>query len=199
MSFVPDYQHGCLTKCGVKDRLVRAVGRTDNLESTISQIPYIRRKVAQARDLIDAILQRRATLQKVAQEIVNHQKEFLDKGPEHVQPLKMQTIADRVGVHVTTVSRAVDEKWIETPRGTRRLREFFGAGTVTADGKEIAYDIIKRRLRELVDAEDKSAPFSDEDLERKLRDAGYPLARRTVTKYRKELNIASSRERKLHS
>jgi RNA polymerase sigma-54 factor len=108
----------------------------------------------------------------------------------------MQHIADKVGVNVTTISRAVADKWIETPQGTYQLRRFFHSGTVTSDGKEVAYDTIKRRLQELVDAEDKAAPLSDDDLVSKLKGMGFPLARRTVTKYRKELSIPSSRERK---
>ena len=159
---------------------------------------FIKRKVAQARDLIEAIMQRRETMRKVAQAIIEHQAEFIEKGPEHIQPLKMQNIADTVGVHVTTVSRAVDEKWIETPRGLLPLRKFFGAGAVTADGKEVSYDIIKRRMKDMIDAEDKGDPLSDDALEQKMQDAGYPLARRTITKYRKELGIPSSRERKTH-
>ncbi len=173
----------------------------DALKSKLSEQDaheYIKRKIAQARDLIEAIMQRRNTLRKVAQAIIDHQRDFLELGPEHVQPLKMQNIADAVGVHVTTVSRAVDEKWIETPRGLLPLRGFFGAGAVTADGKEVSYDIIKRRLRDMVDAEDKADPLSDDALEQKMNDAGYPLARRTITKYRKELGIPSSRERKAH-
>jgi RNA polymerase sigma-54 factor len=157
---------------------------------------YIRKKVQQARWLIGAIEQRRSTLQKVAKAIVDHQRDFLEKGPDFIHPLKMQHIADKVGVNVTTISRAVADKWIETPQGVFPLRRFFHSGTVTADGKEVAYDTIKRRLQELVEAEDKSAPLSDDDLVTKLKGMGFPLARRTVTKYRKELNIPSSRERK---
>ena len=111
----------------------------------------------------------------------------------------MQYIADRVGVNVTTISRAVADKWIETSRGVFPLRGFFSNGTVTAEGKEIAYDTIKRKLQELVGAEDKSSPLSDEDLENQLKALGFPVARRTITKYRQELGIASSRERKQHS
>jgi RNA polymerase sigma-54 factor len=157
---------------------------------------YIRQKVQQARWLIGAIEQRRSTLQKVAKAIVDHQRDFLEKGPDFIHPLKMQHIADKVGVNVTTISRAVADKWIETSQGVFPLRRFFHSGTVTSDGKEIAYDTIKRRLQDLVDAEDKSAPLSDDDLVSKLKAMGFPLARRTVTKYRKELSIPSSRERK---
>ncbi|MBW3540649.1 MAG: RNA polymerase sigma-54 factor, partial [Planctomycetes bacterium] len=126
----------------------------------------------------------------------DYQSEFLDKGPDFIQPLKMQQIADQVGVHVTTVSRAVDDKWIQTPRGLFPLKRFFGGGTQTADGEEVAWDIVRRKLQEIVDAEDKQNPLSDDALVDELAKQGYQLARRTVTKYRKNLNIPSSRQRR---
>jgi RNA polymerase sigma-54 factor len=157
---------------------------------------YIKRKVDSAKWLIESIEQRNNTLRKVAQAIVDHHTEFLEKGPEAIVPLKMQQIADRVGVHVTTVSRAVDDKWIQTPRGLFPLKRFFGGGTQTADGEEVAWDIIRRKLKAIVDAEDKSNPLSDDALVESLAKEGYNLARRTVTKYRKNLNIPSSRQRR---
>ena len=92
----------------------------------------------------------------MSQAIVDHQNEFLDNGPEHIEPLKMQQIADKVGVHVTTVSRAVDDKWIQTPRGIFPLKRFFGGGTRSDDGEEVAWDTIRIKLQELIDNEDKT-------------------------------------------
>jgi RNA polymerase sigma-54 factor len=132
----------------------------------------------------------------VTRAIIQHQKSFLDKGPDFIEPLKMQQIADQVGVHVTTVSRAVDDKWVQTPRGIFPLKRFFGGGTHTATGEEVAWETIKQKLLDIVAHEDKSNPLSDEDLVKKLDEAGYPIARRTITKYRKMLNISSSRQRK---
>ena len=157
---------------------------------------FIRKKVESAKWLIESIEQRYSTLKKVAQAIVDRQTEFILLGPEHIVPLKMQQIADEVGVHVTTVSRAVDDKHLMTPRGVFPLKRFFGGGTTTADGEEVAWDIIRLKLKEIVDAEDKSSPLSDESLVKALAGEGYPLARRTVTKYRKALNIPSSRQRR---
>jgi RNA polymerase sigma-54 factor len=157
---------------------------------------YLKRKIQAAQWLQESIEQRRSTLEKVTRAIIAHQRAFLDKGPEHIQPLKMQQIADQVGVHVTTVSRAVDDKWVQTPRGIFPLKRFFGGGTQTASGEEVAWETIKQKLLEVIDQEDKSNPLSDEDLVAKLNEAGYPVARRTVTKYRKMLNIPSSRQRK---
>lgn len=157
---------------------------------------YLKRKIQAAQWLMDSIEQRRNTLERVTRSIITHQKAFLDKGPEHIEPLKMQQIADQVGVHVTTVSRAVDDKWVQTPRGIFPLKRFFGGGTQTTSGEEVAWETIKSKLMEIIDNEDKSNPLSDEDLVHKLHDAGFPIKRRTVTKYRKMGNIPSSRQRK---
>lgn len=157
---------------------------------------FIQKKIQSARWLIESIEQRRSTLLKVARAIIEHQKDFLDKGPEAIEPLKMQQIADRVGVHVTTVSRAVDDKWVQTPRGIFSLKRFFGGGTTTADGDEVAWDTIKQKLLEIIAKEDKQSPLSDEEIVEELGKHGLPVARRTVTKYRKALRIPSSRQRK---
>jgi RNA polymerase sigma-54 factor len=157
---------------------------------------FIKRKIESAKWLIDSIEQRYNTLKKVAQAIVDQQTEFLDFGPEYIKPLKMQDIADVVGVHVTTVSRAVDDKYIATPRGIFPLKRFFGGGTKTADGEEVAWENIRLKLKEIVDKEDKSDPLSDDALVTALAESGYNLARRTVTKYRKAMNIPSSRQRR---
>ena len=157
---------------------------------------YIKRKINSAQWLIDAIEQRRSTLLKTAQAIVDHQSRFLVEGPEAIEPLKMQQIADRIGMHVTTVSRAVDDKWLQTPRGLHALRKFFVGGTVSADGEEVAWDAVRIKLQEIVDNEPKDAPYSDDDLVGELAKEGITLARRTVTKYRKAMKIPSSRQRR---
>jgi RNA polymerase sigma-54 factor len=158
---------------------------------------FLKRKIQAAQWLLEAIEQRRNTLMKVTRAIIQHQRSFLDRGPEHIEPLKMQQIADQVGVHVTTVSRAVDDKWVQTPRGVFPLKRFFGGGTQTATGEDVSWEAIKQKLLEIIDHEDKGNPLSDEDLVAKLNEAGYPVARRTVTKYRKMLKIQSSRQRKV--
>ncbi len=157
---------------------------------------FIQKKIQSARWLIESIEQRRSTLLKVAKAIIAHQKNFLDKGPESIEPLKMQEIADRVGVHVTTVSRAVDDKWVQTPRGIFALKRFFGGGTTAANGEEVAWETIKQKLLEILSKEDKQTPLSDEEIVEELSRSGFPVARRTVTKYRKALRIPSSRQRK---
>ncbi len=157
---------------------------------------YIKRKINAAQWLIDAIEQRRSTLLKTSQAIVDHQTRFLLEGPEAIEPLKMQQIADRIGMHVTTVSRAVDDKWLQTPRGLHSLRKFFVGGTVSADGEEVAWDTVRMKLQEIVDGEPKESPYSDDDLVDELGKRGITVARRTVTKYRKAMKIPSSRQRR---
>lgn len=157
---------------------------------------YIKRKINSAQWLIESIEQRRSTLTRVSQAIVDHQTKFLDDGPEFIEPLKMQQIADKVGVHVTTVSRAVDDKWIQTPRGIFPLKRFFVGGTTSADGEEVAWDRVRIKLQEIIDNEDKTNPLSDDAIVVELGKAGITVARRTVTKYRKAMNIPSSRGRR---
>jgi len=159
---------------------------------------FIKKKVESAKWLIESIEQRYNTLRRVAQTIVNLQSDFLDQGPDYIIPLKMQQIADVVHVHVTTVSRAVDDKYIETPRGIFPLKRFFGGGTTTASGEEVAWENIRRQLKEVIDNEDKAEPLSDEALVDALKSQGVDLARRTVTKYRKSMGIGSSRQRRVY-
>ncbi len=170
--------------------------RLANGTATPEEKEFLKRKINAAQWLIESIEQRRNTLTRVAQAVVDYQQRFLDEGPEHIEPLKMQQIADQVGVHVTTVSRAVDDKWIQTPRGILPLRRFFVGGTHSEDGEEIAWDTIRLKLQEVIDAEDKSNPFSDDELVQELRKRGLVVARRTITKYRQKMDIPSSRQRR---
>ncbi|MEZ6143747.1 MAG: RNA polymerase factor sigma-54 [Zavarzinella sp.] len=158
---------------------------------------YLREKLNSAQWLRNAILKRRETLQKVTEAIVRHQRAFLDSGPDYIEPLRMQEIAEQVGVHVTTVSRAVDDKWVMTPKGMFPLKRFFvGAAKNKDTGESIPWEKVKAALTEMIQNEDKSNPLSDEELYHRLEKAGYPVKRRTITKYRKVLNIPSSRERR---
>lgn len=175
-------------------RTYSQLARTRSVDNSTRE--YLQRKLQAAKWLIEAIEQRRSTLLKVAQEIVDHQLKFIEFGDEFLEPLKMQQIADRVGVHVTTISRAVDDKWISTPRGIFPLKRFFTGGTTTADGEEMAWDTIKQKLQELIAREDKTKPLSDEDIVSAFRNDGITIARRTVTKYREAMHIPSSRQRK---
>ncbi|MFC1708343.1 RNA polymerase factor sigma-54, partial [Planctomycetota bacterium] len=157
---------------------------------------YIKKKIESAKWLVDSIEQRQNTLRRISNEIVEYQTSFLDKGIDALRPLKMQEIADRVGVHVSTVSRAISEKWMQTPRGIFPLKFFFNGGTINADGDAESILAIKQKVHDIVDQEDQRKPLSDEDIARKLRHMGYDIARRTVTKYRKQIGILSSRQRR---
>jgi RNA polymerase sigma-54 factor len=157
---------------------------------------FIRNNMQSARWLIDAVEQRRETLRKVAQSIVNHQKEFLDNGPRFLKPLPMAEVAEEVGVHVATVSRAVAEKYMLTPRGIFAMRSFFTGGLETESGESISYDAVREKIKEIIEAEDKTDPLNDDDIMKKLAEAGITIARRTIVKYRQQMNIPSSHKRR---
>jgi RNA polymerase sigma-54 factor len=158
---------------------------------------YLRDKIRAARWLIDAIEQRRTTLYRIARAIVDVQKEFLDFGLSHLKPLRMQDVADKVGVHVSTVSRGIADKYIQTPRGMFPLKYFF-AGGIPGGGEQQTWRNIQQEIKDLVGREDKTSPLADDEIARVLSSKGTPVARRTVTKYRKALQIPSSRRRKAY-
>ncbi|MHC5034070.1 MAG: RNA polymerase factor sigma-54, partial [Planctomycetota bacterium] len=165
-----------------------------DLDSKTEQ--YLKEKLQGARWLIDAIQQRRSTLFNITSAIVEAQKEFLDQGPMHLRPLKMQDIADEVGVHVSTVSRAMAGKYIQTPRGVYSLKHFFTGGVEKEDGEVESWEVVRQKLLHVIESEDKSNPLSDEQVASELGKQGIEIARRTVSKYRKVLGIPSSRQRR---
>lgn len=157
---------------------------------------FIRTNLSNAQWLIEAVEQRRKTLLRVINVVIEAQRDFFDFGPEAIRPLPMTQVAEQLGIHVATVSRAVAEKYLQTPRGILPLRRFFTGGLQTDSGEDLSYDAVKAALREIIDAEDKAKPFSDEALVKQLKDRGIDIARRTVAKYRGQLNIPSARLRK---
>ena len=157
---------------------------------------YIRDKIRGGGFLMKSIGQRQETLKRIAKEIVAHQEEFLEKGVKHLKPLTMSEIADKLDVHETTVSRAVGNKYMQTPRGTYEMKYFFTPGYKNESGGTVSNKTIKDVIRELVDREDKSKPLSDQAMVKALRDQGYNVARRTIAKYRDELHILPSHLRK---
>ncbi|HUU58581.1 MAG TPA: RNA polymerase factor sigma-54 [Phycisphaerae bacterium] len=157
---------------------------------------FIQRNVRSAEWLISAIAQRRGTVGRVVEEVFAVQREFLDAGPEALRPLPMADVANKVGVHVATVSRAVAAKYVQTPRGIFPLRMFFSGGTTTAGGQDMAWDAVKAKLKEVVDAEDKSNPLNDDQLAAAMNTHGIVIARRTVAKYRSLLEIPPARKRR---
>jgi RNA polymerase sigma-54 factor len=157
---------------------------------------FLMNNVRNARWLIESIQQRKSTIMRVIRAVVDAQREFFDKGPEHLKPLPMINVADDLGIHVATVSRAVSEKWIQTPRGVFPLRRFFSGGTKSAEGEEMSWDAVKEKLKAITDKEDKKNPLNDDEIVEKLKEQGIELARRTVAKYRKILDIPTARQRK---
>jgi len=158
---------------------------------------FLQQNIRSAQWLMDAIEQRKHTLLKVASVIVNHQTEFFEKGKLFLKPLPMATVAEQVGVHIATISRAVAGKYIQCSQGVLPLRGFFSGGTEDTDGQSHSWDAIRAKLQQIVDAEDKSKPLSDDQLRNELIECGIEnIARRTVAKYRKLLNIPAARFRK---
>jgi RNA polymerase sigma-54 factor len=158
---------------------------------------FLQKNILSAQWFMDAIEQRKQTLLRVARAVVDYQKDFFDKGKLFLKPLPMATIAGQVGVHIATISRAVSGKYVQSPQGILPLRSFFSGGTEDDQGREMSYDAIKAKLQDIVDAEDKASPLSDDDLRKKLTEAGMGrIARRTVAKYRSILNIPTARFRK---
>ena len=157
---------------------------------------FLANNVRNARWLIESIEQRKSTIMRVIRAVVDAQREFFDKGPEFLRPLPMILVADQLGIHVATVSRAVSEKWIQTPRGVFPLRRFFSGGTTSAEGEDMSWDAVKEKLKAIIENEDKQNPLNDDEIVDKLKEQGIELARRTVAKYRKILNIATARQRR---
>lgn len=158
---------------------------------------FLADKLRNAKWLIESIKQRGNTISRVIRIVVDQQQEFFEKGPEYLKPLPMIQVADMLGVHVATVSRAVSEKWIETPVGIFPLRRFFSMGTTSASGEEMSWDAVKEKVRKIIEEEDKRNPLSDDEIAAKAREQGIELARRTVAKYRKLLNIPTARQRRV--
>jgi RNA polymerase sigma-54 factor len=157
---------------------------------------FLSNNVRNARWLLESIEQRRSTIMRVIRAVVDAQRDFFDKGPEFLKPLPMIHVADQLGIHVATVSRAVSEKWIQTPRGVFPLRRFFSGGTTNAEGEDMSWDAVKEKLKAIIGEEDSKNPLNDDEIVEKLKAQGIDLARRTVAKYRKILNIPTARQRK---
>ena len=154
---------------------------------------YLKPKLRSARDLIDAVQQRQATLLRVTEAVMREQRPFLQKGRAAIRPLRMSDIADQVGLHTSTISRAIAGKSVQTDRGVFRLRDFFDGGRIESTvGEGQGRMAVAEQIAELIGAEDKSAPLSDDDLVARLQARGVQCARRTITKYRKQLGIPSS-------
>jgi RNA polymerase sigma-54 factor len=159
---------------------------------------YIREKIRAGKFLIKSLHQRQQTILNIAKEIVQRQREFLEKGVAFLKPLTMVQVAEIVGVHETTVSRAVSGKYIQTPQGIFEMKYFFTAGIQTASGDGLSNTSVKDMIAEIFKKEDSGKPLSDQEVVRMLQEKGIVIARRTVAKYRTELNILPSNLRKVY-
>jgi RNA polymerase sigma-54 factor len=159
---------------------------------------YIREKIRAGKFLIKSLHQRQQTILNIAKEIVQRQREFMEKGVAFLKPLTMVQVAEIVGVHETTVSRAVSGKYIQTPQGIFEMKFFFTAGIQTASGDGMSNTSVKDMIAEIFKKEDSSKPLSDQEVVRMLKEKGIVIARRTVAKYRTELNILPSNLRKVY-
>jgi RNA polymerase sigma-54 factor len=157
---------------------------------------WIRDKIRAGKFLIKSLHQRQETILNIAREIVKRQSEFMDKGVAFLRPMTMVQVAEVVGVHETTVSRAVSGKYIQTPQGVFEMKYFFTSGIKTASGEGMSNTSVKGMINEMVSKEDPSKPLSDEEIVKQLAIKGVVIARRTVAKYRSELNILPSHLRK---
>lgn len=158
---------------------------------------YIQGKIRSGMNLIKSIEQRQETIRNVAQEIVDMQQEFFDKGVSALKPMVMADIAEKVGVHETTISRTVSNKYMISPQGIHELKYFFTTGIPTESGVDVSSEHVKELIKRMVDAEDPRKPLADQDIERKLAEDGINIARRTIAKYRGLLNIPASHLRRL--
>jgi len=163
---------------------------------TESEAAYVRDKIRAATFLIQGIGQRQDTLKKVAEHIARFQSEYLDSARGELKPLTMAKLAAMIGVHETTVSRALANKHIRTPRGLFEMKHFFRSGYPCADGSYVTPDKVKELIADIVENEPAAAPHRDTDIVALLKKRGLQLARRTIAKYREEMNIPSSKERK---
>jgi len=158
---------------------------------------FLQNNIRSAHWIMEAIEQRKHTLLKVAQTIVRYQRDFFEQGPLYLRPLPMATVAQEVGVHLATVSRAVSGKYMQCEWGILPLRKFFSGGTEDTSGAAHSWEAIRVKLQQIIDAEDKTQPLNDDQIKKKLAEAGIPnLARRTVAKYRKLMNIPTAKFRR---
>jgi len=158
---------------------------------------FLREKFRSAVDLLRSVSQRKRTIYRVCEVIVNRQREFLESGPSALHPMLIKDVASELGVHSSTVSRVVTNKYVDTPQGVMELRKFFTMGVESTDGEEFSIVQVRLKIRKLIEGENKSKPYSDNQIGQLLRRDNVFITRRTVAKYREQMRIPGSRERKI--
>lgn len=171
-----------------------------NLSRTAGDDPelskYLSEKYNAAIWLIKSIEQRKQTIFNVVNAVIRHQKDFLDNGAKYLKTLTLKQVADDLGIHESTVSRAINGKYMQTPRGVYEIKYFFSSGVTGSHGEGVSSNSIKTMIKEIIDKEDPKNPYSDQDMVKLLSDRGIEISRRTVAKYREGLNILSSSKRR---
>ena len=159
---------------------------------------YVEQKLRSALWLIKSVDQRQRTLRKVTQSIVKFQREFLDRGLPFLRPLSLRDVGEDISMHESTISRVTTNKYVETPQGLFELKFFFHSGIASGDGEMVSSVSVKKMIRDLLAGEDQAKPLSDQEVAQILKDKSLTIARRTVAKYREELGIAPSHQRRLN-
>ena len=160
---------------------------------------YILKNLKSLMEIRKALADRESTIVRIARIIADQQHDFFDKGPEYLRPMTMRDVADRLGIHETTVSRAIANKYMATPVGTLKFRDFFTGGYQNTEGEDVSSSAVKEYIREAVKNENPAHPLSDQKIAEDLKKKGLDVARRTVAKYREELGIPSSQGRKQYT
>ena len=168
-----------------------------NSQNSTETRSYVKEKFRSALWLIKSVDQRQKTIHKVATSIINFQREFLDHGIEHLRPLVLRDVANDIGMHESTVSRVVNNKYMHTPQGVFEMKFFFHSGIHSSYGESVSSVTIKQRIRKIIDVEDSRKPLSDSRIVSILGEEGLILARRTIAKYREEIKIPTSSQRKV--
>jgi RNA polymerase sigma-54 factor len=178
--------------------MFKAYDKSDKKDKKLKEaVTFVKQKLDSAKWFIDAIKQRQHTLLRTMQAIIDFQYDYFLEGDEtKLRPMILKDIAERIGMDISTVSRVASSKSIQTDFGIFPLKYFFSEGITTDSGEEVSSREVKQIIKELIDAEEKSKPFSDEKIEEILNQKGYNIARRTVAKYREQLNIPVARLRK---
>ncbi|MGB5272681.1 MAG: RNA polymerase sigma-54 factor, partial [Flavobacteriaceae bacterium] len=169
----------------------------DRSQSQKDAVMFIKQKLDAAKWFIDAIRQRQQTLYVTMHAIMNYQKEYFLTGDErNLRPMILKDIADEIGMDVSTVSRVANSKYVDTPYGTKLIKEYFSESMKNDQGEDVSTKEIKKILETVIGAESKKKPLTDDRLAKMLKEQGYPIARRTVAKYREQLGISVARLRK---
>jgi RNA polymerase sigma-54 factor len=168
----------------------------ESKDSTKETRDYIKERFRSAVDLLKNIEHRRQTIYRVCQSIIERQRDFLDKGTEFIKPMMLKDIAEDIGMHLSTVSRVVNRKYVNTPQGVYELRRFFTEGMRSDTGEDVSTRVLKLKIKKMIEEEDSRNPITDDEIAKRVAKEGVKLSRRTVAKYRDQMNIPGSRERR---